>query len=99
MIHCSPEHPAKNYVRSICGPSAHESCFRRSNYLTTIVLILYNCLFHVCITCDANLCRRYLSRQFRCDPPVEQSPDSMSVPGPDNRVIRLPAYSKGAPLD
>jgi TraM recognition site of TraD and TraG len=33
---------------------------------------------------------------FVDNPPVEQSPDSMSVSGPDDRVIRLPAYSKGA---
>jgi TraM recognition site of TraD and TraG len=29
-------------------------------------------------------------------PPVEQSPDCLSVPGPQNSVIRLPAYSKDA---
>jgi hypothetical protein len=29
--------------------------------------------------------------------PVEQFPDSLSVSGPDDSVIRLPAYSKGAP--
>jgi hypothetical protein len=29
--------------------------------------------------------------------PVEQFPDSLSVPSPDGSVIRLPEYSKGAP--
>jgi hypothetical protein len=36
------------------------------------------------------------SGNFVDSPPIEQSPDSMSVSGPDGRVMRLPAYSKGA---
>jgi hypothetical protein len=30
------------------------------------------------------------------NPPLQQSPDSMSMSGPDERVIRLPSYGKGA---
>src|ERR1700724_2904215 len=33
---------------------------------------------------------------FIDNPPVEQSPDCLSVAGPHNSVIRLPAYSKDA---
>jgi hypothetical protein len=35
--------------------------------------------------------------KFVEDAPVEQFPDSLSVPGPGESVIRLPAYTKGAP--
>jgi hypothetical protein len=34
------------------------------------------------------------SAHFVDSPQVEPSPDSMSVPGPDGNLIRLPAYSK-----
>jgi hypothetical protein len=33
---------------------------------------------------------------FADQPPIEQSPGSMSVSGPGEKVIRLPAYSKRA---
>jgi type IV secretory system conjugative DNA transfer VirD4/TraG family protein len=36
------------------------------------------------------------SAHFIHSPPIEPSPDSMSVSDPDGKVIRLPAYAKGA---